>query len=115
MADTPTSLSTGKPGATRRDAQALVELQAAYHRMFFGRGATALDQSVVVADLAAYSGYFFAQETDASSDALREVNAMRRVFARIVRLGLGADGDLTALYRSAVVETLATRQEGRSL
>ena len=115
MGQAQASLSTGKVGAARRDANAMAELQGAYHRLFFGRGATPLDQSTVVADLAAYTGYFFAQENDAGGDTLRDVNAMRRVFARIVRLGLGGDADLTALYRSAVVETVATREEGRSL
>lgn len=115
MTEAAASLSTGKAGPARRDKNALAELQGAYHRVLFGRGATPQDQSTVIADLAAYTGYFFAQETDASGDALRDMNAKRRVFARIIRLGLGAEGDLTALYRASFVETLATREEGRSL
>ena len=115
MVDLPASLSSGKAGAARRDENAMAELQGAYHRVFFGRGATAQDRSTVLADLAAYTGYFFAGEIEASGDVLRDMNATRRVFARSVRLGLGAEGDLTALYRAAVVETLATREEGRSL
>lgn len=115
MVTVPATLSTGKAGTARRDEDAMAELQGAYHRVFFGLGATPQDQSTVLADLAAYTGYFFAQETEASGDELRDVNAARRVFARIVRLGIGAEGDLTALYRAAIVETLATREEGRSL
>ncbi|MCY6380988.1 hypothetical protein [Hoeflea prorocentri] len=109
------SLSTGKEGARRRDATAMSELQGAYHRVFFGLGATQQDQSTVLADLSAYTGYFFSQDAEATGEALREANAMRRVLARIIRLGLGAEGDLSALYRAAVAETLATREEGRSL
>lgn len=115
MVEISASLSTGKAGAARRDEQAMTELQDAYHRVFFGQGATPQDQSTVLADLAAFTGYFFAQEMETSGDVLRDVNAMRRVFARIMRLGIGADGNLTALYRAAVVETLATREEGQSL
>lgn len=115
MVKVATTLSSGKVGAARRDESAMAELQGAYHRIFFGLGATPQDQSTVLADLAAYTGYFFAQETDTTGDALRDVNAMRRVFARIVRLGIGSEGDLTVLYRAAVVETLANREEGRTL
>ncbi|MDA4843999.1 hypothetical protein [Hoeflea poritis] len=109
------SLSTGKSGGRRRDASAMSELQGAYHRLFFGKGATPQDQSVVLADLSAFTGYFFSQDAEATGEALREANAMRRVLARIIRLGLGAEGDLSALYRAAVTETLATREEGRTL
>lgn len=109
------SLSSGKEGGRRRDAAAMSELQGAYHRLFFGKGATPQDQSVVVSDLAAFTGYFFSQDPEVTGEALREANAMRRVLARIIRLGLGAEGDLSALYRAVVAETLATREEGRSL
>ena len=115
MTGTMHSLSAGKTGGKRRDAAAMAELQGAYHRLFFGKGATPQDQSVVIADLAAFTGYFFSQDTEATGEALREANATRRVLARIIRLGLGAEGDLSALYRAAVAETLATREEGRSL
>lgn len=115
MTETMHSLSTGKAGGQRRDAAAMSELQGAYHRLFFGNGATAQDQSIVVADLASFTSYFFSQDPGATGEALREANAMRRVLARIIRLGLGAEGNLSALYRAVVTETLATREEGRSL
>jgi hypothetical protein len=109
------SLTTGKTGTARRDTQAMRELQDAYRRLFFDRGATPEDQQVVIADLASFTGYFFAQSPESASDSLRDANAMRRVFARIVRLGLSENSDLSALYRAAVAETLADREEGRGL
>ena len=48
-------------------------------------------------------------------DALREANAMRRVFARIIRLGLSQEGDLSALYRAAAAELIADQEEGVTL
>jgi hypothetical protein len=109
------SLSTGKHGSARRDRQAMLELQDAYRRLFFSRGATTEDQQIVVADLAAFTGYFFARPPETPADGLRDANAMRRVFARIVRLGLAEDSDLSALYRASVLETIANQEEGGSL
>ncbi|MBW8640485.1 hypothetical protein K1W69_25055 [Hoeflea sp. WL0058] len=109
------SLSTGKDGGERRDRRAFAELQASYRRLFFETGATRRDQEIVLSDLAAYSGYFFAQTHEKSADALREANAMRRVFARIIRLGLSPDGDLSALYRAAAAELIADQEEGVTL
>ncbi|MEX3008353.1 hypothetical protein [Hoeflea sp. TYP-13] len=115
MTETYRSLSTGKAQGQRRDAEALNELQGAYERLFFGRGHTPEDQQMVLADLASFTGFFFSQDQNTPAETLREANAMRRVFARIIRLGLGADGDLSALYRAAVAETLATKEEGKTL
>lgn len=109
------SLSTGKQGGERRDRQAFADLQASYRRLFFETGATRKDQEIVLSDLAAYCGYFFAQTRETGADALREANAMRRVFARIIRLGLSQEGDLSALYRAAAAELIADQEEGVTL
>ncbi|MCP4184228.1 MAG: hypothetical protein GY761_13090 [Hyphomicrobiales bacterium] len=95
----------------RRGPQALLRLQGAYERLFFGSGASTDDQQIVLADLAAFSGHFFVDGNNFSNDEIREANGKRLIMGRIIRLGLGKEGDLSALYKAAVKETQTNQKE----
>ncbi|MCP4072299.1 MAG: hypothetical protein GY742_11250 [Hyphomicrobiales bacterium] len=95
----------------RRGPQALERLQGAYERLFFSCGASIEDQQIVLADLAAYSGHFFVDGANSSDEEIREANGKRLIMGRIIRLGLGKEGDLSALYKAAVKETQTNQKE----
>ncbi len=105
------TLSDHFPAGQRRGEDALTRLQGAYGRLFFGRGASIEDQQIVLADLFTSSRHFFVDGVDLSNEAIREANGMRLITARIIRLGLGADGDLSALYKGVVKETETNKKE----
>jgi|GEM_PF-6724057 len=95
----------------RRGPQALARLQGAYERLFFGTGASKDDQQIVLADLATFSRHFFVDGSDLRDEEIREANGRRLMMGRIIRLGLGKEGDLSALYKAAVKETQTNQKE----
>ncbi|MCP4108329.1 MAG: hypothetical protein GY749_22765 [Desulfobacteraceae bacterium] len=91
--------------------KALIRLMGSYERVFFGRGASKDDQQIVLTDLATFSSHFFVDGANASSEEIREANGKRLIMGRIIRLGLGENGDLSALYKAAVRETANNNKE----
>ena len=89
----------------------LKRLMGAYERVFFERGASREDQQIVLADLATFSRHFFVDGANASNEELREANGKRLVMGRIIRLGLGETGDLSALFKAVVRQTANDNKE----
>jgi len=86
-------------------SETLKRLMGAYERVFFGRGASVDDQQIVLSDLATFSRYFFVDGANASNEELREANGKRLMMGRVIRLGLGENGDLSALFKAVVRQT----------
>ncbi len=91
--------------------KALERLMGSYERVFFGRGASKEDQQIVLADLATFSKHFFVDGAKASNEEIREANGMRLIMGRIIRLGLGENGDLSALYKAVVRQTATNKDK----
>ena len=106
------SLSRSLPVGTRKRGRiAQARLTAAYRGTFSGNG-TKEDVEIVLADLAAESGYYGVSPADLPADQLKFVEGGRRVFARILASMRMTDAELGALEEAARSEALTTNKEG---
>lgn len=80
----------------------LVVVQRAYNDVFFGGNATQVQRQIVLADLARYTNYFHADDIALSNEEIRERNAMKKVFARIIRFGFSDNADLSGLFQAVI-------------
>lgn len=94
------SISTLFPVRDARSTQAGLRLTQAYQAVFRGKPSED-DQHLVLADLSAKSGFYRVSREDVSSDALRQREGMRALYAHIFAyLSLNPD-DVMALENAA--------------
>lgn len=98
----------GKRAARGLEAQ--VALTAAYRNVFQG-SPTRQEQNIVLADLAAKSGFYGVSSSSLSSDALRQREGMRELFSVINRHLTLTAADVHLLENAARIEMATDNNE----
>lgn len=102
------SLSSLFPQGRRRKASAADRLSNAYNEVFSRQESAEL----VLADLAAFSGFYQVTPPGASDAEVRYAEGMRAVFARIERFRLLTPTERTQLEQAARQEAITSQKEG---
>jgi hypothetical protein len=102
------SLSSLFPKGRRRKAAAAERLSHAYTDVFCRQESAEL----VLADLAAFSGFYQVTPPGASDAEVRYAEGMRAVFARIERFRLLTPQERTQLEQAARQEAITSQKEG---
>ena len=89
-----------------RSIEAQLRLAQAYRAVFTGSPQRE-DQSIVLADLAAKSGFNFVSSPLVSADALRHQEGMRDLYSHIFRYLSLAPDDVLSLENAARLENVA--------
>ena len=101
------SVSSGLPAGSRRGAKARGKLAAAYREVFkLGRE----EAEIVLADLAAFSGFYRVTYPGAGDLAFNE--GMRAVYGHIFRFLRMTDQEIRELEEAARYEAVISSQEG---
>lgn len=94
----------------RLEPRAQIDLSQAYQAVFLGPNATREQREIVLSDLAAYTGFFMFNPSEATDAKLRYVEGMRSVFGHINGQLTLTPQQIEALQRAARADAVQQQQ-----